>query len=222
MPSPLLKVVVVIAVTAAAACGATAGTRPGATPPPRASAPDPVARADSLRHSYTPADVAFMKGMIQHHAQALVMSRMAPTHGASEVLQVLAARIINSQLDEIALMQAWLRDRGEAVPEPHGMDMATTHPGDPMTHMPGMLSEEQLAELDAAHGPEFDSLFLVYMIQHHQGALTMVNDLFDTYGAAQGDAIFKLASDIGADQTSEIDRMQKMLHELMFEPTGSP
>ena len=83
------------------------------------------------------------------------------------------------------------------------------------------LYMEQLAELDAARGPDFDRLFLTYMIQHHQGALTMVHDLFDTYGAAQGDAIFKIASDIGADQTSEIDRMQTMLRAMVFGTPGS-
>jgi uncharacterized protein (DUF305 family) len=146
-----------------------------------------------------------------------VMARMAPTHGASASLQVLAERIINGQDDEIASMQRWLRDRNEPVPEPApaGMDM-TTH-GDHAMHMPGMLSEAQLEELDTARGPEFDRLFLTYMIQHHQGALTMVDELFKTYGAGQEDAIFKLASDIGADQASEIARMQSMLREMLFE-----
>jgi uncharacterized protein (DUF305 family) len=87
--------------------------------------------------------------------------------------------------------------------------------------MPGMLTPEQMAELDAARGDEFDRLFLTFMIQHHRGAITMVDDLFDTYGAAQNDLVFKIASDIGADQTSEIDRMQTMLREMMFGSAGS-
>ena len=90
-----------------------------------------------------------------------------------------------------------------------------------MKLMPGMLTEEQLAELDAARGPDFDRLFLTFMIQHHRGAITMVDQLFDTYGAAQNDLVFKIASDIGADQTSEIDRMQTMLRAMVFGTPGS-
>jgi uncharacterized protein (DUF305 family) len=192
--------------TAVAAC---AGARQPAetTPPPDDMAA--AALADSLRHSHTAADVAFMTGMIHHHAQALVMARMAPSHGASEALQVLAGRVINGQNDEIALMAQWLRDRNEPVPDheaPAGHHM----------HMPGMLTVDQLAELDAARGADFDRVFLTYMIQHHEGALTMVEDLFATYGAAQNDAIFKLASDIAADQSSEIDRMRTMLRSSLF------
>jgi uncharacterized protein (DUF305 family) len=201
-----------IALIAAAACSAATREPAGTTPAPRDSALASAARADSLRNSYTPADVGFMTGMIHHHAQALVMARMAPSHGASDALQVMAGRIINGQNDEIALMQQWLRDRNEPVPDPS----APMHAGHAM-HMPGMLTPEQLAELDAARGADFDRLFLTYMIQHHQGALTMVDELFRTYGAGQGDAIFKIASDIGADQTSEIDRMQTMLREILFE-----
>lgn len=212
----------VAVMTAAAACGAASGTTAGAMSSPSDSTPINAARADSVRHSYSSADVEFMTGMIHHHAQALVMARMAPTHGASASLQVLAGRIINSQNDEISLMEGWLRDRNEAVPEPSaaGMDMKT-HSVHSM-RMPGMLTDEQLEELDAARGPEFDRLFVTYMIQHHQGAVTMVNQLFNTYGAGQGDAIFKLASDISADQASEIARMQEMLRQMMFGSVDSP
>jgi uncharacterized protein (DUF305 family) len=204
----------------AVACGATTRQPAGTTPSSRDSSTDLAARADSLRHSYTPADVEFMTGMIHHHAQALVMARMAPTHGASAALQVLAGRVINGQNDEIALMEQWLRERNEPVPDLSAH--ATMHGGDHAMHMPGMLTEAQLAELDQAHGVDFDRLFLTYMIQHHQGALTMVDELFRTYGAGQGDAIFKIASDIGADQSSEIDRMRTMLHEILFENAESP
>jgi uncharacterized protein (DUF305 family) len=146
---------------------------------------------------------------------------MAPTHGASGSLQIMAERIIVGQNDEIALMQRWLRDRSQPVPDPAAMDMdMATHGGDHAMHMPGMLSAEQLAELDAARGPEFDRVFLTYMIQHHQGAITMVEELFST-GGGQGDAIFKIASDIAADQDSEIARMRSMLREMLFEPVGS-
>lgn len=172
-----------------------------------------AARADSVRESYNQADIDFMTGMIHHHAQAVVMARMAPTHGASAALRIMAARIINAQIDEIALMQRWLRDRGQPVPDPDDEAHAMHH----AMHMAGMLTPEQLAALDAARGEDFDRLFLTYMIQHHQGALTMVNELFATYGAAQGDATFKIASDIGADQSSEIDRMQSMLRDLVFD-----
>ena len=178
------------------------------------------ARTDSARTRFVQADVDFMSGMIHHHAQALVMARMAPTHGASATIQTLTGRIINGQNDEIAIMQRWLRDRGQPAPDPEAMGGHAMHGGD-HDLMPGMLTDEQLAELDAARGPDFDRLFLTYMIQHHRGALTMVNQLFDTYGAAQGDAIFKIASDIGADQSSEIDRMQTMLRAMISGTPGS-
>jgi len=163
-----------------------------------------LARTDSARMYFTEADVEFVTGMISHHAQALVMSRMAPTHGASPSVQTLAARIINSQRDEIAIMQTWLSDRGQPVPD------AMAHGGHGHL-MPGMLTPEQLDQLDAARGPEFDRLFLTFMIQHHSGAVTMVHDLFAVDGAGQGAALFKLASNIQADQITEIERMNKML-----------
>jgi uncharacterized protein (DUF305 family) len=203
---------------AVAACTTAGGPPPGTTPPVGETSPDPVARADSVRNSYVGADVGFMTDMIHHHAQALTMARMAPSHGAGGEIQVLAERIIVGQNDEIAIMQRWLRDQGQPVPDPAG---GAPHGGAHAMHMPGMLTQEQLEELDAAQGAEFDRLFLTYMIQHHQGALTMVEQLFGTYGAAQGDMVFKIASDIGADQTSEIDRMRSMLREMLFENTGS-
>jgi uncharacterized protein (DUF305 family) len=204
----------VAALVAAAGCGAGRGTAPpGETPAADGSAPavEAAARADSVRQSYTDADVAFMTDMIHHHAQALVMAGMAPTHGASGPLQILSERIIVGQNDEIALMQRWLRDRGKPVPDP----AAPAHGGHAM-HMPGMLTEAELAELDAARGAEWDRLFLTYMIRHHQGALTMVEELFASYGAAQGDDMFRIASGIAADQTAEIDRMRSMLREIVF------
>jgi uncharacterized protein (DUF305 family) len=173
------------------------------------------ARADSAQYPYTQADIDFMTGMIAHHAQAIVMSRMAPTHGASASIQTLAERIINSQTDEIATTQTWLRDRGKPVAEPNtasmganmNMSMGATHE----MLMPGMLTEAQMHQLDAAHDRDFDKLFLSSMIRHHQGAVQMVSDLFNTNGAAQDQTIFKFASDVNADQTTEIARMQRML-----------
>jgi uncharacterized protein (DUF305 family) len=216
------------AVLASACAGSTQS--PGTTPPPGEAVPptvagDPAAVADSIRNSFTIADVEFMTGMIAHHAQALVMARMIPTHTSNGPLQVLAGRIIVGQNDEIAIMQNWLRNNGQPVPEPDttAAGVHAMHGGGHSDHelMPGMLTADQMAELDAARDEEFDRLFLTYMIQHHQGALTMVQELFATYGAAQNDLVFKIASDIGADQTSEIERMQSMLREMVLRPTGS-
>ncbi len=173
------------------------------------------ARTDSARTHFTEADVRFMTGMISHHAQALAMARLAPTHSASPSVQTLAARIINAQEDEIAAMQQWLRERGQPVPELHimGMDVMV-HGAEHAMHMPGMLTPEQLRELDRARGPEFDRLFLTYMIQHHRGAVAMVHDLFGTDGAGQDEAVFRIASDIQVDQLTEIARMERMLEAL--------
>ena len=152
------------------------------------------------QHAYTAADIQFMDGMIAHHAQALLMAGWASSHGASPSILTLTSRITNAQTDEIAGMQKWLRDRHQPVPEanPHGMTMKM----DGMEHtmlMPGMLTGAQLKQLDEARGKDFDRLFLTFMIQHHQGAVTMVTSLFDTYGAAQDVSVFKLASDISAE-----------------------
>ena len=175
------------------------------------------ARADSVRHPYTAADVHFMSSMIGHHAQAIVMSRWAPTHGASASVQTLAARIINAQQDEIATMQQWLRDREQAVPEARATGMKMMIDGvEQEMLMPGMLTEPQMKQLDEARGPEFDRLFLTFMIQHHRGAVSMVTDLFGSYGAGQDEVVFKFASDVNVDQSTEIARMQKMLVALTF------
>ena len=163
---------------------------------------------------YTAADVQFMQGMIGHHAQAVTMAGWAPTHGARADVQILAGRIVVSQRDEIASMQRWLRDHHEMAPDANGhmtMDMGS---GGHDALMPGMLTPEEMAQLDRARGPEFDKLFLAFMIHHHQGALTMVQQLFGTQGAAQDEVVFKFASDVGADQTAEIDRMVTMLGTL--------
>jgi len=164
---------------------------------------------------FTDADVRFFTGMISHHAQALVMSGLAPGHGAGSAVQTLAARIINAQNDEIHLMQRWLADRHQQVPEVHvdGLNMMI-HGAGGMMNMPGMLTAEQMQELDRARGGEFDRLFLTYMIQHHKGAVTMVHELFATDGAGNDELAFKLASDIQADQTTEIARMEKMLRAM--------
>jgi len=168
------------------------------------------------KYPYTQADVDFMTHMIAHHGQALVMAGWAPTHGANQSIRTLAGRIINGQQDEIATMQRWLRDRGQPVPEPGGgtMKMAGHEHNMHQMLMPGMLTDDQMKELDQARGADFDRLFLTYMIQHHRGALTMVDQLFGTEGAAQEQTTFKLASDVSADQSTEVARMERMLADL--------
>ena len=132
-------------------------------------------------------------------------------HGASASVLTLASRIINAQQDEIATMQRWLADRLQPVPDAiPGMKM-TMNGMEHVMLMPGMLTDEQMKQLDAARGPEFDRLFLTYMIQHHRGAVEMVKDLFGSYGAGQDETVFKFASDVNVDQTTEIARMEKML-----------
>jgi uncharacterized protein (DUF305 family) len=215
-------ILAILVVIAASAC--TTATQSSSSSAAAPVVPKPVlspqseaaaitqARADSMRHPYTEADVHFMSGMIHHHAQAIVMARMAPTHGASAPIQRLADRIINAQQDEILTMQSWLRDRRQPVPDATATGMTMNMGG--MTHemlMPGMLTEEQMKQLDAAHGREFDRLFLTYMIQHHKGAVSMVKALFGSYGAGQDEVVFKFASDVNVDQTTEIARMEKLL-----------
>lgn len=164
------------------------------------------ARADSARYPYTEADVRFMSTMIGHHAQALTMAGWAASHGASPTIKRLAERIVNAQQDEITLMLQWLSDRQRPAP---GLHDHTHH-----VHMPGMLTEAQLQQLDRARGAEFDRLFLTFMIQHHRGAVAMVKELFATQGAAQDLTVFEFASDVHVDQTTEIARMELMLNNL--------
>jgi uncharacterized protein (DUF305 family) len=249
------------------------------------------ARIDRSRMNFTQADVNFMTDMIVHHAQAIIMSRLAPTNQASHTVQTLAARIINAQQDEIATMQKWLRDRGQVVPlvsfdglimvvemeepskkielhpkdhhqmamddgaghhsghttttvethkttghESHQMHKADTadktehsmhadgsHENKPpmmghdMSHhhdMPGMLTKEQLDHLATLRGSEFDKMFLTFMIEHHQGAVFMVNELFAADGAANDEESYRLAVDIYAEQVTEIEMMKLMLGEM--------
>jgi uncharacterized protein (DUF305 family) len=185
---------------AAAGCASSQKATLHATPPGLGRLP------------YTDADVDFMSGMIPHHAQAVVMAGWAPTHGARQDVAILCERIVVGQRDEIAMMQAWLRDRGLEVPDAtstrHKMKM------NGMEHemlMPGMLTDEEMAALDKARGPEFDRLFLEGMIKHHQGTIDMVDVLFKSYGAAQDETVFKFANDVYADQGIEIAKMHEML-----------
>ena len=216
---------------ASIACAHKATTTPGQTSETTRPLPPVVrndsaaiarAHADSIQHPFTRADIDFVTGMVSHHAQAIVMSRWAPTHGARPSVQTLAGRIINAQQDEIAIMQQWLADRRlpvpDAVPRPVKMMM------NGMEHemwMPGMLTPEQMQTLDAARGVTFDTLFLKDMIQHHRGAVDMVNELLSSRGAAQNQTIFKIANDVQVDQTTEIARMQRMLVDITLNP-GKP
>jgi uncharacterized protein (DUF305 family) len=166
------------------------------------------------RLPYTDADVDFMSGMIPHHAQAVIMAGWAPTHGARHDVAVLCERIVVAQRDEIHMMQGWLRDRGLTVPDEHSTRMHMKMDG--MEHdmlMPGMLTDEEMAALDKARGPDFDRLFLEGMIKHHQGAIDMVEVLLKAYGGAQDETVFKFSNDVYADQNIEIDRMKQMLEE---------
>ena len=183
-----------------------------------------MARVESAASEHHPADARFMVGMIAHHAQALTMTSFAPAAGAGESIRELCARIFVSQRDEIQLMQRWLADRGLDVPtvdletgvveaghyHGHHGERAVAH----ALHAPGMLSNWQMEQLGRAEGGEYDRLLLDYMIMHHEGAVTMVEELFATDGAALDDTVFRLASDIQVDQRSEISRMKAMLEEL--------
>jgi len=211
-----------LALSAAACSKASSGGT--TTAPQPATAAAPAGHTKPGRYPYTPADVEFMSHMIAHHSQALVMAGWAESHGASPSVRTLSGRIINGQQDEIATMQRWLRDRGRPVPDPKEMQMPMHHTagqGQDGMLMPGMLTEAQMKELDHARGAEFDRLFLTYMIQHHKGAVTMVNQLFGTEGAAREETTFKLANDVSVDQTTEIARMQRMLASLQ-PSNGSP
>jgi len=142
--------------------------------------------------------------MIPHHAQALDMTALVRQHATTNAVRQMALRMEISQRDEIGLMETWLRNHGQPVEMP-GMSGHL---------MPGMLTPEQMSTLAAARGVEFDRLFLEYMIMHHQGALTMVDELFNTSGAAQESMIFKFAEDVNADQSAEIARMRSVLETL--------
>jgi uncharacterized protein (DUF305 family) len=168
------------------------------------------------------ADVEFMQGMILHHAQAVEMTAMIPSHTQNKALQSLGARISSSQSDEIKFMERWLAARGESIPKANpnmpamdmpGMDMSNNN----MALMPGMLTPAQMEALRKAKGAEFDRLFLSGMIQHHNGALTMVKDLFDTAGAGQDAELFNFATDADNTQRAEIKIMENMLQKRIPE-----
>jgi uncharacterized protein (DUF305 family) len=160
------------------------------------------------RVQFTPADVRFMQGMIGHHSQALDMTALLPERTERDDMRMLARRIEVSQADEIQMMRRWLEARGQGVPGPH----AHHAPGAPL--MPGMLSADEMAQLAAARGTAFDRLFLASMIKHHEGALTMVKELYATAGAGQESEMYAFASDVDADQRMEIERMRAMWQQM--------
>jgi uncharacterized protein (DUF305 family) len=200
MAAPRIRLVATLVLAATTAC---AGTKePTEQPSPKLHS----------RYPYTEADVRFMTDMIGHHGQALAMASLAPRNGASPEILRLAERITAGQQDEIGTMERWLRARGKPVPDAHHAMHGHL--------MPGMLTEAQMRELGQARGPEFDRLFLTYMIQHHRGAVAMVKQLYGTPGAAQDDTVFKFADDVGVDQTTEVARMERMLDALPGEPAS--
>lgn len=177
-----------------------------------ASSAAAIAAAEQAAAQFAPADVEFMQGMIPHHAQAIVMARWTNTHGARADIRTLALRIAISQADEIRMMQRWLAERGQTVPDStstkHLMKMGN------MTHemlMPGMLTDEQMKAMEAARGSQFDRLFLTGMIAHHRGAIAMVRELLKHGDAGHDETVFRFATDVEADQTAEVHKMLQML-----------
>jgi uncharacterized protein (DUF305 family) len=187
--------------------------QPGAPGQPTRTLP-PSTRATLPPPS--PADIQFMQGMIMHHAQAVEMTALIESHTENKDLRSLGARISSSQSDEIKFMKRWLAARGEptspAMPDMPGMDMSSHS-----MLMPGMLSPKQMEALKRARGKEFDHLLLTGMIQHHNGALIMVKDLFDTAGAGQDAELFNFATDVDSGQRAEIRIMQSMQREKSLE-----
>jgi uncharacterized protein (DUF305 family) len=188
--------------------------QPGAPGKPSRTLP-PTTRATLPPRSQ--ADGEFMQGMIMHHSQAVEMTALIASHTGNKDLRLLGARISSSQSDEIKFMQRWLAARGErvsmAAPGMPGMDMSR----EPVALMPGMLTPKQMETLRKAKGAKFDHLFLAGMIQHHNGALTMVKDLFDTAGAGQDADLFNFATDADNTQRAEIRIMQAMLEKKSLE-----
>ncbi len=208
--------ILLLAATATLSCKTTdvvAG--PPIVQPGAPGAPSRVITADQAadlsRVQHTAADVRFMQGMIGHHAQALDMTALVPTRSSREDMGLLALRITLSQEDEINMMEGWLEVRGEEVPGVH------EHHEPGATLMPGMLTAEEMSRLGNTTGAAFDRLFLESMIQHHEGALIMVDQLFATAGAGQESIISAFAADIVADQRAEMDRMTGLLNTMRKE-----
>lgn len=184
----------------------------GVVQPGSAATAVALATADSAARAFAPADVDFMQGMIPHHAQAVIMGRWAATHGARADVQRLCLRIVAAQSDEINMMRRWLRERKQDVPDSNATRHVMKMGG--MTHemmMPGMLTDEEMAQLDKSRGSEFDRRFLLGMIGHHQGAIAMVETLLQNGNAGHDESVFRFANDVVSDQSAEIVVMRRML-----------
>src|SRR5467141_989728 len=181
--------------------------QPGAPGQPTRTLP-PSTRATLPPRS--PADVQFMQGMIMHHAQAVEMTALIASHTENKDLRLLGARISHSQSEEIRFMKRWLEARGESTSLPM-QDMPRMDMSNQPMLMPGMLTPKQMEALKKARGTGFDQLFLTGMIQHHNGALIMVKDLFDTAGSGQDAELFNFTTDVDSGQRAEIRIMQNML-----------
>ena len=221
MSTPLKRAVstglLALALATTCSCSRGATSTGQATADPRQATihqPGAEQQALGITQPWSDADIQFMSGMIPHHAQAVIMAGWAPTHGARSDVAILCERMVVGQTDEIRMMQQWLADRGAPVPDAKGTRMRMKMNGtEHEMLMPGMLTDEEMAALDKARGPDFDRLFLLGMIKHHQGAIDMVDELMKAYGAAQDDSIYKFASDVYADQSIEIGVMKRMLEE---------
>ena len=193
-----------------AGSGPVSVVQPGAPGTPSRRLP---ASTSAVAPARSQADIEFMQGMIMHHAQAVEMTALIPSHTTDKAIRTLGERISLSQADEIKFMKRWLAARNApvsmAMPGMPEMDMT----GKPMPSMPGMLTPEQMNELQQAKGAEFDRLFLTGMIQHHKGALVMVKQLFDTPGAGEDADLFDFATDADNTQRAEINIMEDMLKE---------
>jgi uncharacterized protein (DUF305 family) len=176
-------------------------------PPPRPRPVPPHPAPARQLPKVTDADVKFMQGMIGHHTQALAMVGLLKTHTERDDMKLLGRRIEVSQTDEIRMMKTWLTNHGQKVPTDADYTMMMHMPD---MAMPGMLTQKQMDDLAAAKGADFDRLFLEDMIQHHQGALTMVKALMASPGAGQDSSVFQFASDVEADQSAEITRMRAL------------
>jgi uncharacterized protein (DUF305 family) len=209
-------VVAVVGIVVAVALTAGDRSEPGNMPvvvqpgapgqPGRTLSPEELAKLTAPPHNA--ADVEFFERMIPHHAQALEMTALVTERTTNPDLRLLAQRIEISQRDEIAQMEGWLRARGLPVPAPHA-----NHAGHDQL-MPGMLNDEQMRQLEQARGEEFDRLFLEFMIYHHQGAITMAQELYERGGGLEPESD-RFAREVIADQGIEISRMQQMLAQLV-------
>jgi uncharacterized protein (DUF305 family) len=202
-----LLVLTALALAARTAAGQAAPTTPAEQ-----------AREEIEHPVFTAAGVKFASDMITHHAQAILICGWAPSHGASASVKDLCQRISVTQVDEISYMKHWLADRHQPVPSTDQGGQMQDMPGMTMPGMPGMLSRDQLATLDHAHGAAFDRLLLTDMIHHHQGAITMVNDLVAN-AHDEDEGLLTYASNVAADQDAEIGLMQRRLAAM---PTPTP